>query len=1081
MADTLPDWATDDSIPLTKAPTPAPIQAPKLTRPAPNTPDLSPAVPGAFITKAGNNDPLATTNARIVDYTPGQYAQLKSLVAKPDTTEKQLMDWFNYVDPYNKPTNIAEILAFHKNHKHTLPNTSYQTNEAPHDYKPADTQPVTPIKNDGTFMDDVHRIDQAVKDGQGGWGISDNTRKALTAEGGIPAINGLPADIVDGIYRLYQSAVGAGHVTLENMDDVSKKTGIADALSWEGNKFLPGSAIGALSEAFPLGGAETGIMPHPTVKGKEPVAAAEDAPVFRPALLQTDGSLHVGKVGGSHFDIIEKQPESFLHTIAPEGEGFVDQKGKYYTRTEAAQALPDKAKNDLLYAEDLPSTEDALPATPQFQGDVVTRLTDALNNAGKVSKEQAALLSASRSEKLSLVNQARNETSGEGGLSAELAGLKGETKQAVSQPVRGAFSQDEIDGLFNTIKDHPNLGVWESIRARQGLTKVLDGEVPQAGEISLLSRVFPSDLIEAAVKNRNNKTKLADFLGNALNTPRTLMSTFDLSAPLRQGVFLVGSPEFYKAFPAMFKEFASAFQKNDGIPVSERPSNWKSSGSAVLDEIRSRPSYDLMDRAGLAITEPYGHNLATREEQFMSNWAEKIPVAGRIVKASEKGYAGFLNKLRADTFDSLVQKSYDAGVDFKSDPKALKDIAKFINSATGRGDLGALNSAAPILNSLFFSPRLIKSRVDLLNPQFYASLSPVVRTEAIKSLLKFGGLATTVIALFKAGGADVEDDPRSSDFGKIRDGNTRYDVLGGFGQYLTFAARMATNQSKTMSGNVNELGKKYGSDTRYDITDKFLTNKFAPVPGYVRDWMKGADPVGNKFDPANNAAKLFMPLFLQDAYGIYQDQGAAALPKAIPGFFGVGIQTFQDKKSGPKPVPSNLPLPDWAKDPSAAITPTTAPAPAAPAAPVSKAKTEVVPLPDWAKEPVPQAPTKQASLIPAASAAVLEGVPDWAKTDNPAAKNMRAAYALENLGLHITDSGIRSEAAQEKYYATTKGVAKPGTSPHQAGNALDVRIPTGTEPSEIVTTLEKEGYKNVRVITRRHGTGPHWHVQWDAE
>ena len=36
----------------------------------------------------------------------------------------------------------------------------------------------------------------------------------------------------------------------------------------------------------------------------------------------------------------------------------------------------------------------------------------------------------------------------------------------------------------------------------------------------------------------------------------------------------------------------------------------------------------------------------------------------------------------------------------------------------------------------------------------------------------------TVLALASLAGADVEKDPRSSDFGKIKDGNTRWDIWG---------------------------------------------------------------------------------------------------------------------------------------------------------------------------------------------------------------------------------------------------------------------------------------------------------------
>lgn len=374
--------------------------------------------------------------------------------------------------------------------------------------------------------------------------------------------------------------------------------------------------------------------------------------------------------------------------------------------------------------------------------------------------------------------------------------------------------------------------------------------------------------------NAAKKTKADTYLYNALNLPRSLMSSMDLSAPFRQGVFLVGRKEFWKNLPGMFEQFASEpkFQ-------------------ASLKEIQNRPTYPLMEKSGLYIGET-GAELAKREEQFMSQWAEKIPVAGKLVRASERAYTGFLNKLRADTFDSLVKLSQDAGIDLTLDDKTLKDMGGFINNATGRGDLGSLSQAGPMLNSLFFSPRLIASRISLLNPAYYMKLSPVVRKEAIKSLLSFGGIAMTVTMLAKMGGAEVEADPRSSDFGKLKYGNTRYDIGGGFNQYLTLGARLLTNQKKTLKGEVTDLGKKYGDPTRRDILVDFTSNKLAPIPSFLNDFLKGKDATGEPFDIKSSVAKRFIPMFAQDVYDVTKDNGPVGLAMAAPSILGVGVQDF---------------------------------------------------------------------------------------------------------------------------------------------------------------------------------------------
>lgn len=694
-----------------------------------------------------------------------------------------------------------------------------------------------------------------------------------------------------------------------------------------------------------------------------------------------------------------------------------------------------------------PDEAPAPDAAPEFEGDVVTRLTAAINDAGKLSKEQGILTGQSRSEKIRAMAAARNGTSGEAGFNAELGTLKGEAPKVQYEGVRGQFKPEEIDGLFDSIRDNPKLSLFDSVNARTGLRKLLDGTVPNKSEIELLSKVFPPDFIKAALKHRSTTSKIADFAGNALNLPRSLMSTADLSAPLRQGIFLVGRKEFYKAVPTMFREFKDAFVKNDSVPVADRGANWQSSGSMLVDEIQARPTYELMERAGLAISKPHSYDLSAREEQFMSQWAERVPgnnvaskayntTMGRVVRASGAAYSGFLNKLRADTFDDLLRKSEAAGIDFKQNPKALKDIASYVNAATGRGSLGSLNQAAPVLSGLFFSPRLMASRIQMMSPHFYLNpnVSPVVRREATKSLLAFGAITATILSLAKAGGADVEDNPRSSDFGKIKVGNTRYDIFGGFQQYAVLATRLATNETKTLKGDVRTLGEGYGSRTRLGVAGDFLANKASPVAGYVRDYLKGSDPVGKPFDARGDAMQLFMPLFLQDLQSAYESEGVTGAAKTLPGIFGVGVQTYGDNTKF---------------DPKAPAT------------------EEALPAGADISGPTPEA------------APTVEFNPN-ADFETTTTGNLGAGDVLKSMGLEVTDEGVRSEQDQRRYYTTTNGAAKPGTSSHEFGDAVDVRVPKGVKPSDIVAELQAKGYKGVTIITKRHGTGPHWHIQWTS-
>lgn len=504
------------------------------------------------------------------------------------------------------------------------------------------------------------------------------------------------------------------------------------------------------------------------------------------------------------------------------------------------------------------------------------RLTERLRTARKAGAEQEAARTQERSKRLQEVAKTRQYTSGEQGYYAEKSKLSGKLPKAEIEPVRDEFSQREIDALFDFVKEKDDL--YGNTRA--ALVKLLGGEIPSAREIQLLSDIFPKPLVKEILKKRSRGQKFLDFAGNALNLPRSLMSTFDLSAPLRQGIFLIGRKEFWKSWGTMFKVFGS-----------ER------AYKALMDDIKARPTYPLMEEAGLDLT-THGSDLTQREEQFMSQWAEKIPIIGRGVKASERAFTGFLNKLRADTFDSLIKLHEQANKGQAAfSEKELKDMAWFINAATGRGDLGRFSKAGPMLNGLFFSPRLMASRVNLLRPDNYIRLSPIVRQEAIKSLLSFGGIALAVTALAKQGGMEVEGDPRSSDFAKLKTGDTRYDILGGFGQYLTLGARLATNETKKLNGDLEELGKKYGSDTRLDVLLKFLMNKESPVASFVTDYLRGSNAIGEPFEMKTAVAQRFIPLFAQDLTEMVEKQGPVGALMTAPGLFGVGIQDYGKEKS----------------------------------------------------------------------------------------------------------------------------------------------------------------------------------------
>lgn len=410
---------------------------------------------------------------------------------------------------------------------------------------------------------------------------------------------------------------------------------------------------------------------------------------------------------------------------------------------------------------------------------------------------------------------------------------------------------------------------------------------------------------KARLDNRTFSEKLTDFGMDVINLPKSLLSSLDFSAALRQGGYLLPShPRIWaKAFVEMFRQTASEKRYQD-----------------YLLNLKASDLWPLVQKSKLFVAENNA-KISAREEQFISRLARKIPIIGQSIKIyknisipgldligkSNRAYSGFLNKLRVDVFAYGVDQMQKDGKTIENSLEEYRSYADFINNATGRGKLLKagqfdLEGAAPVLNATFFSPRFLASRLNLMNPVYYAKLSPFARKQALISSLSYVAFGMAILAIAGAAGAEVEDDPRSTDFGKIKVGNTRYDIWGGFQSTARFLSQMATGEKKTSKGTVVKLdGKKFGSDDRLDVLGRFLRGKLAPVPATAVNALVGKNIVGEEVEASDELIKNTVPLYLQDMTEMFEKEGAAgALESTIPALFGIGVQNYEPRNKRKK-------------------------------------------------------------------------------------------------------------------------------------------------------------------------------------
>jgi len=288
---------------------------------------------------------------------------------------------------------------------------------------------------------------------------------------------------------------------------------------------------------------------------------------------------------------------------------------------------------------------------------------------------------------------------------------------------------------------------------------------------------------------------------------------------------------------------------------------------------------------------------------------QKTPAIGTLIRFSERSYVGFLNKLRVDVFKSFANDLMAHGYTAAKNEDVYKSAARVVNNFTGRGDLGGLERLTPLLNNFFFSPRLIAARFNTLNPVWYAKQSKSVRAKAIGDFAKFIGAGLTLIALLVIYKKQknipddelfIESDPRSSDFGKIKIGNTRFDIWAGFQQWVRVFAQVMTGKRKnTTTREIISLNKEeYPFTTRKEVMLRFIEGKLAPVPALVNELISGAKTYsGEDLTPELVMKNNFIPMYIQDISDAYKDGGLnLAIVAGNAAFFGVGIQTYQPKK-----------------------------------------------------------------------------------------------------------------------------------------------------------------------------------------
>lgn len=435
-----------------------------------------------------------------------------------------------------------------------------------------------------------------------------------------------------------------------------------------------------------------------------------------------------------------------------------------------------------------------------------------------------------------------------------------------------AFVDDKIDEVVNA-KNGISLSE-EQVRKVMSLSKDIREKQAKYAETkdykdAIEAQMAVRQLGHYTATIKGAPTKM-DWLISSLGIPRLLFATGELSSMLIQGGQMTGRLLMEAVTdPKLFhKKYVGAF----------RTLNWKDPKESALAyeramaEFSARETASVREKAGLHVTDMMG-GINRQEEDFITRAFTlledtKIPTVQWIGTAGKAVFDPFsrfhslwLNQLRIERFDSVYYALKKTGVEVDKD--FYKYLASTINDVTGGSKLGKAEIVAPEINALAFSIRKVVGDIKTLSVRpvkdtYKAILSKnkaekMIAIDSLKTLASGYAVIGTVFGLFKwisqnNENVTVETNPTSADFGEVRIGNTRQNIMGSKDWFVTLSARMIMEEYKSSTtGLISEYGSGFGKKDRVDAIFDVVRSKASPNLAIILDGVAKENIIGEKF------------------------------------------------------------------------------------------------------------------------------------------------------------------------------------------------------------------------------------------
>jgi len=413
---------------------------------------------------------------------------------------------------------------------------------------------------------------------------------------------------------------------------------------------------------------------------------------------------------------------------------------------------------------------------------------------------------------------------------------------------------------------------------------------------------------EIKLEAKNRRVKFTEDPVNALLDPikeapvflnnlgKSLMASIDNSFFGRQGIKnLYGSLEQKRIWTQnLVKSF-----KDIGTELRAKKIDGFESMDFVRADIYSRPnSLNGKFKAG-------NYQLGvTNEEIFPTSIPEKIPGLGRLFRASETAFSGGALRMRADLADMFISMMDKQGLN-TLDPAEARGAGHLVGSLTGRGSVNMTAETQKGVNFVFWSYRFFRANIDTLTAhKFDPQATPFTKTQARKNLVSIVAHLGTIFMLAKFLDPDsVDEDPRSTNFGRLKIFGKWIDITGGMGSLVRLAARLMPSihngkvgvWKKSSTGRwTNLIAGEYGQQDAFDLfIDGVFSNKLAPVASIIRDYYRGEMFGGEPFNIEKSITNSVTPLSLQAIGDVKDEKFEVIFATTISEFLGLSVSTYK--------------------------------------------------------------------------------------------------------------------------------------------------------------------------------------------